>query len=46
MWNNDLRMILDNMSMFIDMNHLTIDRSRDQGCGGRLIQANTFSYYY
>ena len=33
MWNNNLRITLDNMSMFIDMNHLTIDRSRDQGCG-------------
>ena len=33
MWNNDLRMILDNMSMFIDMNYLTIERSRIQGCG-------------
>ena len=30
MWNNDLRMILDNMSMFIDMNYLRIERSRYQ----------------
>ena len=33
MWNNDLRMILDNMSMFIDMNYLRIERSRYKGCG-------------
>ena len=35
MWNNDLRMILDNMSMFTDMNYLKIE-----------IPANIFSYYY
>ena len=25
MWNNNLRMILDNMSMFTDMNYLKIE---------------------
>ena len=27
MWNNNLRMILDNMSIFIDMNYLTMETS-------------------